>query len=442
MVGTVGKNGILLNENPTPKDIADSLQYMIELPNESAITMHKSAIEIWNKRFDALENAKAFSAFIEGLCKMGTKRVILVTDGYPFGGERSFIQSELKELLNHVDVTVVPFLEDDNRNNQVDYGFETDELKNKLDLVPCFLKWSVVKAIPFFFLYFFDYDIRKERREVFGSDKGLVTLFESVKYYSWAKRFERWMNNHIDISDDNTVLYTYWYRYTTLGICLNSSLKKYDVITRTHGYDLYDYRVMKSKRQPFRRVMEERLRNVVFACNAARDYYLHRYNLPDDHEKYFVSYIGTEGNYTELLNKSYADEKKSSFKIVSCSNLIELKRVDLIIDAIFDVAKRMEGLQIEWVHFGDGPMHKALVGRIENGIIENKLRNLSYSFMGNVDNNSIHDYYRSNRVDCFITVSSSEGGCPVSIQEAMAYGIPVIGTNVGGIPEAIECLVK
>ena len=39
--------------------------------------------------------------------------------------------------------------------------------------------------------------------------------------------------------------------------------------------------------------------------------------------------------------------------------------------------------------------------------------------------------------DSFITTSSTEG-LPVSIQEAMAAGIPIIGTNVGGIPEMID----
>ena len=40
-------------------------------------------------------------------------------------------------------------------------------------------------------------------------------------------------------------------------------------------------------------------------------------------------------------------------------------------------------------------------------------------------------------MDCFITTSETEGGCPVSIQEAMSYGVPVIGTAVGGITEMI-----
>ena len=42
-----------------------------------------------------------------------------------------------------------------------------------------------------------------------------------------------------------------------------------------------------------------------------------------------------------------------------------------------------------------------------------------------------------NEVRCFINVSSSEG-IPVSIMEVMSFGIPVIGTNVGGVSELVN----
>ena len=46
-------------------------------------------------------------------------------------------------------------------------------------------------------------------------------------------------------------------------------------------------------------------------------------------------------------------------------------------------------------------------------------------------------FYETNHVDLFINVSSSEG-IPVSIMEALSFGIPVIATNVGGVPEIIQ----
>ena len=48
-----------------------------------------------------------------------------------------------------------------------------------------------------------------------------------------------------------------------------------------------------------------------------------------------------------------------------------------------------------------------------------------------------HQYYKSLQPDLFINLSSSEG-VPVSIMEAMSFGIPVIATSVGGNPEIVN----
>jgi glycosyltransferase involved in cell wall biosynthesis len=47
------------------------------------------------------------------------------------------------------------------------------------------------------------------------------------------------------------------------------------------------------------------------------------------------------------------------------------------------------------------------------------------------------EYYSSEKPDCFINTSENEGS-PVSIQEAISFGIPIIGTNIDGIPEMID----
>lgn len=57
--------------------------------------------------------------------------------------------------------------------------------------------------------------------------------------------------------------------------------------------------------------------------------------------------------------------------------------------------------------------------------------------MGNVKNSEIMAYYANESVDCFITTSESEGA-PVSIMEAMSFGIPIIGTDVGDVGFMVE----
>jgi len=54
---------------------------------------------------------------------------------------------------------------------------------------------------------------------------------------------------------------------------------------------------------------------------------------------------------------------------------------------------------------------------------------------GTVDNDVLYDYYLG--ADLFLFPSYSEA-VPVVILEAMAAGLPIVATNVGGIPETVE----
>ena len=45
-------------------------------------------------------------------------------------------------------------------------------------------------------------------------------------------------------------------------------------------------------------------------------------------------------------------------------------------------------------------------------------------------------YYKENHVDVFLNVSETEG-VPLSIMEALSFGIPVIATKVGGTGEIV-----
>lgn len=50
---------------------------------------------------------------------------------------------------------------------------------------------------------------------------------------------------------------------------------------------------------------------------------------------------------------------------------------------------------------------------------------------------SVMKYYATHEIDWFMLLSTSEG-LPVSILEAMSFGVPVIATDVGGVSEAVD----
>ena len=92
---------------------------------------------------------------------------------------------------------------------------------------------------------------------------------------------------------------------------------------------------------------------------------------------------------------------------------------------------RITEVQIKWTHFGDGDLMDDLKAEIAN-----LPQNITVELPGRVPNSEIYQYYNDNNVNLFINVSESEG-LPVSIMEAISFGIPVIATDVGGTCEIV-----
>ena len=91
---------------------------------------------------------------------------------------------------------------------------------------------------------------------------------------------------------------------------------------------------------------------------------------------------------------------------------------------------------IRWIHIGAGNQLEALKEKAEELLAAKK--NIQYEFMGFVPNEKVIRFYRENYIGCFITTTSTEGGAPVSVQEALSFGVPVIAAAIGELPHMIE----
>ena len=111
--------------------------------------------------------------------------------------------------------------------------------------------------------------------------------------------------------------------------------------------------------------------------------------------------------------------------------MIPLKRVPLIIEGL----ARITDIRIQWTHFGTGSHYEETV-RYAGELLGGK-ENISFEMPGFVPVEEIMRFYKENCVDCFLTTSSTEGS-PVSVQEAMAFGIPIIATAVGELPHMTD----
>ena len=188
-------------------------------------------------------------------------------------------------------------------------------------------------------------------------------------------------------------------------------LKKFfggECITRCHGYDLYEYRADKGF-LPFRKDVLKYNDKIYSISEDGKNYLISKYkNIICN--KIIVSYLGTE-HYG--INP---DVGKDDFIIVSCSNLIPVKRVELIIKTLSIITE----YKISWVHYGGGSEMEKLMHLAENNLPSN----IEWEFKGYLSNDAIMKQYQEQHIDLFINVSESEG-LPVSIMEAISFGIPV-----------------
>jgi glycosyltransferase involved in cell wall biosynthesis len=125
----------------------------------------------------------------------------------------------------------------------------------------------------------------------------------------------------------------------------------------------------------------------------------------------------------------------NAFHLVSCSHVIPLKRIDLIVEALL-ILHREQRLPrpVYWTHIGDGPLRNQLTTAIQNA---GPIDRLTIRFCGEMPHDSVMQFYREKPVDLFLLTSRSEG-VPVSAMEALSFGIPVMATAVGGVPELMS----
>jgi glycosyltransferase involved in cell wall biosynthesis len=217
----------------------------------------------------------------------------------------------------------------------------------------------------------------------------------------------------------SSILYFFWGTGLSQSLTFLSKTKFAKIVVRFHGIDLYENR-HPSGYIPYR---AEQLRKIDLAAlisNQGKDYITRRYS-----DIQFNSDIFRLGCISKGLSFPSED---GTFRIVSCSAIIPVKRINLISEAL----RYIKDVVIEWRHIGDGPL------KFEIEDLNKKFpHNISFIFVGKVDSEKVLDEYAYRPIDLFLNVSESEG-VPVSIMEAFSAGIPVLATDVGGTSEIVN----
>ncbi len=342
--------------------------------------------------------------------------LIIINTKYPYKSGETFLESEIRETASEFDKIII---------YPIDILTKDKQTRN--------LPSNNIETVPF---EHYSFTLTKGIAAV----KAVLTMFKFKSKTFAYKFYDSYFEQHsidqakkiikklkqIDFKQEDTViLYSYWF-YT--GARIGIELKKYfdgkvakvTVISRAHRFDVYEFENDKNY-LPRREFLLENS-DKVYVCSEDGERYLKA--------KYqsFVNKIKTSrlGTY----DHGYRGVKsRSVFEIVTCSRVTEIKRLSHIVEALSILDKK--NYNFKWNHIGDGPLFDEVKGQTEKSLHKNK-----YEFLGRKANKDVYEYYSNNDINLFLNVSTSEG-LPVSIMEAISFGIPVIATDVGGTSEII-----
>lgn len=340
------------------------------------------------------------------------RNIFLFTDTFPYGSGETFLKNELVYLAERADKIYIIPLQPANGKREMpenvvvlDPLISFDTKKEKLKLILC----GIFNLSPINFAIH-EWKINKP------FDK--IKIWEFITFLLRFRCIYKKLKINFKPTD---ILYFYW---GDKSVMLAPGLKeKYgsQIIVRFHGSDLFEE--AKVGYIPFRHYVFPSITKFVSVSECGRQYLILKYPKLVDKQKIFVSRLGVFDRGLNTISAS----KPTCFHILSCSYLVELKRIELIIKALHLIK-----FEVQWTHIGDGPLRDSL-----QAMCVDLPDHIHVIWMGQKDNEEVIRYYQHNHVDFFINVSSSEG-IPVSIMEAMSFGVPAMATDVGGVSEIVN----
>ncbi|MBE3576266.1 MAG: glycosyltransferase [Limnochordales bacterium] len=144
-------------------------------------------------------------------------------------------------------------------------------------------------------------------------------------------------------------------------------------------------------------------------------------------QKSFVLHLGVRLPSTNLADQPRCFSEPRPFRILCPAALIPRKGHVYLIEALSLLDRDVE----LWLA-GDGELRQALEAQVVKLGLQNRVR-----FLGQCPHDALLKLYEDRQVDAVVLPSLHEG-IPVALIEAMSYGLPVISTRTGGVPELLD----
>jgi glycosyltransferase involved in cell wall biosynthesis len=151
-------------------------------------------------------------------------------------------------------------------------------------------------------------------------------------------------------------------------------------------------------------------------------------------------YHGLNADFARLLASGWeAPARNGRFRVLAVGRLVAKKGFDVLVEAIALLADR--GVPVEAVIVGHpAPLEPEVGPELERSIAAFGLDGRAH-LVGAMTQAELFDEYRRASAFCLpcrVADSGDRDGIPNVMVEAMACGLPVVGTEVSGLPELVE----
>jgi len=331
----------------------------------------------------------------------------------PYGKQETFIIPEIKEVLRlgHK-VLLFPC-----RPDKSIFHMEAEDLKGITYRVGLFS----VKVFIGFCLELLRQPFKSVNiitRVIFGSRNPMLiikNLSVIPKSFYAAKLFRKAKIEHI---------HAHWASTPSSIAYVSSYLTNIPWSFTAHRWDIVENNILKEKvaNATFVRVIDENGKKQIM--DVVNDTSLSK--------KVVTIHMGV--NVPE--NNQVRRGKKDLFTIICPANLVAVKGHQYLIDACKHMVDK--GMKFKCFIAGDGLLKDTLKASVQFKNLETCIE-----FLGRLPHEKLLELYREKMIDLVVlpSIVTEEGekeGIPVALMEAMAYGIPVISTDTGGIPELVN----
>ena len=269
---------------------------------------------------------------------------------------------------------------------------------------------KIVRLLKFLYLFF---------RFLPISPRRIIQSLNFFRYgeYALSLRLFFWVVPFLGTRYD--ILHCHYGPNGTIGVFLKRMGFTDKVITTFHGYDIllarekgeHIYRELFHDGDCFLSISEYNYRSFI--------------QFGADPKKIIPHPIGID---TSLFSFS-PPQPSQELIVITVARLQEVKGLDFGIRAFDHLRITAPSLKIKYHIVGDGPLSEELEKLVSNLHLDKDV-----IFLGAISQSQVAEELKRSHI--FMLTSNSEA-LPVSLMEALAVGLPVISTAVGGIPELI-----